>query len=382
MTQFKTLLVLIFALFANTLFAQIEKGNYSLNGGFGLSSSSLNQTNYRNQSKGASFYPSVGKLLTKKWRLTLSPSLSAYSSEGTYTSPFNNQKSISKSGNSGLGLGLSNRFYFADTKKTHYFVDADLYIGQNKYNYAYNSNNPRDTSYSEKTTAISYKLGIGADVFLNPEVALETSLIVYGRLFYQVNDENKAYSNSFSLNVGLNNFINLGQQKEENEPIKYLKKGRKIIGGRFNLDSYKYNSTKINVLNLGFSPQMGYFITDKILFRAQLVFDRTFSLDKTRDNYQNLTTAFSARYYLPVNKRFSVYPEFKSAYSISGSKSSDLSDWVDLGFGFGGSYFLSKNVALDGKFIGFDLHSRERFKTDYTITTIGINSVGLLYFIH
>jgi hypothetical protein len=374
MTQFKTLLVFIFAVIANTIFAQIEKGNYSLGGGFGLSIGSSKSNNYQSNYKSAYFSPSINKFITNKWLIGFTPYLSNYSLEGTYSGIFN-QKSISKSRNGGYGLGLSSRYFLGNIKKTHFFVDASLYFGKRFSDYSYSSNSPTDTSYLDKSTVFNYNLGIGANIFLNSEIALEP-IFNYTKSFYsQENNANQVNLANYYFAVRLNSYINLSQKKVEKENNSYLTKGRKIVGGNVYFSSYD----KANTYFIGMNAQFGYFITNNIFFKTQVQWERGSANNQLRNQY--LTTAVSGRYYFPINKRFSVYPEFRTSYSLSGNKISDAYDTAEVNIGIGGSYFISRYVALDANFLAYNLTSFQRFKIANTRTSLGIYSVGLLYFI-
>jgi hypothetical protein len=348
MTQFKTLLVLIFVLFANTISAQIEKGNYSLGGDFGLSigrqKSDFSQTTYTN----AMLNPSINKFITNKWLAELTPNLISSSIKSAPDlangqSGFNSKYNV-------VGLKIGSRYYFANTNKVFFFgyANASLTKGWSSYNYV------NDTIYSYKTNAIRYEIGVGADIFLNSEIALEPTFSYDKTPINQNGNKNLDNSESYSFKLNFNNFINLSPKRDEKEAPQYLKKGRQILGGNIYVNNFKYSVTQPRVTQISINPKFGYFFTEKTLISTEIAWDCVLYQSKGSNNTQYLSGSVSARYFFRLNNRFSIYPEFEGRYWLNVNELPRVSDVINLKFGIGGTYFLTKNVALDARFLEYN----------------------------
>ena len=63
----------------------------------------------------------------------------------------------------------------------------------------------------------------------------------------------------------------------------------------------------------------------------------------------------AARYYVPVKKRFYVYPQLSYGYRQGNSYVNGNINHL-MSVGLGGNYFLSKNIALEATFLQANLH--------------------------
>jgi hypothetical protein len=209
---------------------------------------------------------------------------------------------------------------------------------------------------------------------MNTDVALEANLSFFHEEvplsidpFYT--PDNHLFSNpdgseNLMLHIKLNNFINFSAQKEDKGTPQYIGKGRQILGGDMWFWKRKEYSWKTNYR---FSPQFSQFITNKLMLKGDFSFFR----DENIDPSQVFTAGLSARYYLPFRNRLFFYPSL----SLSTTNNSDYSN-LGMSIGFGSSYFLSENIALDATL--FQLRAGNGGPLS---NLIGVGNIGLLYFI-
>jgi hypothetical protein len=389
MIQFKTLLIVFFAFISVPIFAQIAKGNYNFNGTADLSA---NLTTYPQQPilprilvANASINPSVSKFITNKWLVGLQPNLSIGTTQrGTSTI------AVYSAQNSTLGLGVISRYYFGNIRNTHFFGFAGLDIAQGHFE---PKNFVRDSK--SKLNQFSYSVGFGANIFLNSEVALEPTISYssYQNTYKQTGNGTSSVVIinyiSFSTGVQLNNFLKFSTKTDTKEPARYIGKNRRILGGRTYLD---FNGNYGADIKFNFAPQFSQFITPRIMLKGALDFSvisqvSQFQFFQTWLRFDMLfNTGVAARYYVPFGKRFFIYPELNSSYSLGrssryfGTNNNTPTKILTAGLSIGGSYFLSENIALDMSFV------QARFSFDgppnrNTSGLLGIGNIGLLYFI-
>ena len=384
MTQFKALILIFLAFTTSSTFAQIAKGNYSVNGNVGLTANLQKNESYQNLTTAAVINPSVGKFITDKWFVSLQPRLSASTTRFGF-GKLNASSQVNQRLNSQtLGLGINARYYFMNDKNTRFFGLIGLDASRNQY--AIEGTFGGDAQ--SKSTQTSYQIGVGADIFLNSEVALEPtfSYTNYATQFTQTGFAASPASGDnkydlFSLTIQFNNFLNLSLKTDSKETPQYIGKNRQIVGGQANFSHTKSASEKSTYYTL--NPQFGQFITPRVLLKGALTVLGDVDFPKSTA----VNTTLAARYYWPIRKRFFIYPELSVNY-LTGSNIQSVVLGNDIGFPntlttgltIGGSYFLSKNLAIDMTFSQTRLYFGESTR-QYITTSLGIGTIGLLYFI-
>jgi hypothetical protein len=186
----------------------------------------------------------------------------------------------------------------------------------------------------------------------------------------------------FSLAVQFNNFLGLSLKNDSKETPQYIGKNRQIAGGQAHFNYYKSADEKSTLYRI--NPQFGQFITSRVLLKGE--FTALGDADDKENSAFNTTVA--ARYYLPIGKRFFMYPELSATYltgqgnkfSVVGTFSNTLPDMLVGGLSIGGSYFLSKNIAIDLTFSKTQVYFGEQ-PNKFLTTSLGVGTIGLLYFI-
>ena len=383
MNLFKTLSIAFLTFNAFSSFAQIQKGNYSLGGDIGLSGNLQRSEFYRSIDARGSISPLIGEFITDKWFLSLRPMAQIVLSENDFNVPNSGVSGRTSTGHGeNLGLDIGSRYYFAAVKNAHFFGLANLALSKNWNTF----NNAGRPSFTYSSRLFNYGLGIGANVFLNPEVAFETTLS------YRQNDINTSVAGSqgftsnskfgiWNLNVELNNFIDFSARKERKETPQYIKKGRQILGGQANLTNYRFDGRSQTIFS--FAPQFSQFVTNNILLKGSFAW-RGYTED---GRYNSTNAAVEARYYVPIGKRFFIYPQFNASF-LAGDNDFFIASTLNetppntwrIGLGVGGSYFLSENVAIDASFFQANMYSGKS-SARYFTGLLGVGNVGLLYFI-
>ncbi len=381
MTYFKAIFITFLAFTALPTFSQITKGNYSVAGNFGLLANLQKSSPFNDFRTSAFINPSVGKFITDKWFVGVQPNLYASMTRFGVEKFSTASQSTSKSTYQILGLGITSRYYFADDKKTRFFGLMGLGVSQSWYV----ADNIFSNDATSKGTGIQYEVGFGADIFLNPEVALEPTLSYTG---YQSHYEQTGFGGSnpvnrkenlLALTIKFNNFVNFSTKTDSKETPQYIGKNRQIAGGRADFSHVKSSTEKSTYYTL--NPQFGQFITHHILLKGAL----TVVGDVDISENTTVNTALAARYYWCIHKRFFMYPELSVNYfALANSQflngSVSFPNIFTTGLTIGGSYFLSKNLAIDMTFSQTQLSFRE--STDQCLSTsLGIGTIGLLYFI-
>ncbi len=176
MKHFFPLLILL--VFATNLSAQIQKGTVLLGGtvGFNNLSSEGDGITYINVS------PSAGFFLSDQIALGGSLDFVLVASDGESSTSF--------------GLTPFGRYYFNESGKSRFF-------GQLKAGFQ-----TGDTEFFEESTALIFGFGVGADFFINDNVAIE-AILGYERLQYS---EYEVGLNRIGLNFGVAAFIGRGKE--------------------------------------------------------------------------------------------------------------------------------------------------------------------------
>ncbi|MDZ7880740.1 MAG: hypothetical protein U5L45_23900 [Saprospiraceae bacterium] len=281
-----------------------------------------------------------------------------------------------------LGLEVSSRYYIKKWAKIAVFGDIKASFQRG---ISYTSILDSPSGFGEKNKSgnfLNYQIGIGANMFINKEVGFETILgYVHTELPLSSGRFTSAAvqsGSSLALEFKMNNFISFAAETDKtdnSETPQYMAQGRQTLnvnGWLGRKDPNIYPNTRTNKLAIQYS----YCLTDY----WQLLGD----LDYTGKQF--FLASVATRYNIPIRERFFVYPEIKFAYTASDGLISNFSSlpYIDqsLGLGIGGSYFLSKNIALDATFLQVRYSLSDGFYRNKNLAgLVGLGNIALLYFI-
>lgn len=171
--------LLLLLAFAANLSAQIQKGTVLLGGTVGFN-------NVSEEGEGltsVNVSPNAGFFLSDRFAVGTSLDFVLVASDGESSTSF--------------GLAPFARYYFNDSGKSRFF-------GQAKVGFQ-----TGETDFFEESTALIFGVGIGADFFLNDNVAIE-AILGYQRLQYP---EYEVGLNNIGLNFGVAAFIGGGKKE-------------------------------------------------------------------------------------------------------------------------------------------------------------------------
>lgn len=317
--QNKSILLLLFSLFSTITFAQIAKRNLIIEGG-----ASLQFINSKTDGIGGSGSISETVFIaTPKVTYFISDRLAA--GGGLIIG------SLVGSG-SNFGINGNARFYLSNNDFSAWFIKAELdYLSGGGFN------------------QFSAAAGLGWDIFLSPNVALESSMTVG---FTDSNDFITSSNTQFLLGIGLKFFFDrLPEELPENRNA-IIKKGNRFMGitsGSILLN--RRNNTTITSINL--APQFGKFISDRLLFGSLVNLSNLSSGGFNRFGVE--ATPF-LRYYLnPAGKKMVPFGEIGGGISfnyvngdiIQNGNQTQTSPVVLAGIGV--DYFIRSNVAVEIK---------------------------------
>lgn len=380
MSHFKMCAVGLFGLFALPLFAQIQTGNYTIGGDINATGAFQKDKYLDFNEFNASLSPSMSKCLTDKWLVGVRPILSTFSNSNTFSPISEDMPYIYKNSLTRLGLEVSSRYYFTKNSNLKPFAFLKVaYDRGSSYGY-YKPYNGDIGEGSTSTTFLNYQLGLGANYFLKQDVALEGSLS-YGHTevpdaYELLSIARVVDSKNVTLDFRMTNFINLSSKESDEEAPQYIAKGRRTIGGNIQvgLNNTLYNESPVS---LQINPKFSQLITDRLM----LMGDFNWIIEGSKDISAAVATV-AARYYVPVKKRFYVYPQLSYGYRQGNSYVNGNINHL-MSVGLGGNYFLSKNIALEATFLQANLHLRSQAASE-PITSggqFGLGNVSLLYFI-
>ena len=391
-TQLKTLVVcFILALATLPAFAQIQKGSYTLGGDVALNAYLQRGSVHNITNINMSVSPSVGKFLTDKWLVGVRPLLATIIENGNYAqSGSASLRDASKGNFTRFGVELSSRYYVKTTGKVQLFGFADASYAR-ALSYAYYQSYGRDAEDAYiNGNFLNYQAGLGGNYFLKPDVAVEATLSYahaetpYSNYFFTTGQV--LASNNILLNFKMNNFIGSFLQKDKNETPQYIRRGRQVLGG-----SASFLRTKPDVVSaqtlIQINPQFSQFVTNKLRVMGEMNVFR--NLDEKAENTFTLTAA--ARYYIPIKNRFFLHPQLGYTYRVEDLRRfrSNGSFYPTNNFkhvaelSFGGSYFLTQNIALEATFLQTQFYIRDKdyFESQSSRNILGLGNVGLTYFI-
>ncbi|HLF63331.1 MAG TPA: outer membrane beta-barrel protein [Saprospiraceae bacterium] len=150
-------------------------------------------------------------------------------------------------------------------------------------------------------------------------------------------------------------------------------KGSMMIGGTAGFNSYSQNDNTSTTFN--FSPQVGFFITDRFEVGAIVAL---FFFGDDGDNFNILGIGPFLRYYVNGSGDARFFGQGQIQYSSTDLGANfDSQSNFGFGAGFGIDYFLNNNVALEA-IMGFSSNKDEG--ADESQTQIGLN-IGVAAFI-
>lgn len=335
----KTLKFTFFMLFVNTtsiMFSQITKGTKSIGSSFVNFSVSSNQSQssgsssiFKSNSLGGGFgVGGFNYFVTNRLQvgggLSFNYNIFKNTQEQSGTSVFS-----SNGNNLSVNVTPEIRYFFYQKANNYYFLNlnSSLALRSIKNEGVFN---PNQTSSDDKTE-LGVSTGLG---YLRP---INENLAWMGSLNYNYRNGN---SNYMSLNIGLQNFFQFFNKKDE-VPPQFLTKGLSLYSGSFN--TYYYFDSS-NQTSLGIYYSQLKLVKDRVAVGGFGGIYTSFA--KGRDDYASLSAGILARYYIPLTNRWFIYPEVGyrlDASSFGKSKSFNGSIIRNVGV----EYFLTKNLAFN-----------------------------------
>ncbi|TDQ82845.1 outer membrane beta-barrel protein [Sphingobacterium yanglingense] len=148
-----------------------------------------------------------------------------------------------------------------------------------------------------------------------------------------------------------------------------LNKGDILLEGQINIHSSKDKNADLKNSHFGFSPKVGYFLSDKFAIGVDLgilkinkeELGANNNIFKSKYNEYKVG-AFGRYYFLNIGERFKAYSELNAAYlngkiTMAAGYDDVKSNHFAAKAGIGANFFLTKNVALGysfGDVIGFN----------------------------
>jgi hypothetical protein len=194
---------------------------------------------------------------------------------------------------------------------------------------------------------------------------------------YLLNYERSNIVNYVGLSAGFSNIVQSIFGKKSEETPQFIEAGRSIINGSFIARYYDFGEGSINI--------GGYF--ERLKFKnSNLAFGYygggSVLILPDRDDTYVLSGGTKARYYIPMSKRWYIYPEIGLGMSFNQSKSFTNFDFV-LDKGVGVNYFITKNIALDVN-VAFGVRSNKTIDSQQSNKASNANgsiNIGATYFI-
>jgi hypothetical protein len=379
MTQFNRIALALFTAFLPIFtFAQIQKGSYNFGGDVGLTSASSSSKFFKAKALNLNFSPTVSKFVTNNWLVGVQPILGLSNQKVNYTNLGSIEKLDISNNLTSVGLGVSSRYYGHLSPKISIFALVDASYRKNTYGFL--ADGIPTTGQPELKfdyNVLKYSAGFGLNVALKSDVFLEAKLTYQKTELSNFSNQtgNRYFANSevTQLNIGLNHFVFDLKSKSEGTP-QYVKRGRQVLGGNMIIEKVK------NRYNGYLTPEFGQFVADNLLVSAKVNY---YNFGNGQfGNTKYLTATIGARYYIPLRERLFIHPELIYTNQIAGGDGgSALKNVVD--FNIGGSYFLSKNVAIEANLLQSHFYLLPKGDTQNQIVTgaLGLGTIGLRYFI-
>ncbi len=317
--QKKSGLLFLFSLVATITFAQIAKRNLIIEGG-----ASLQLINTKSDGIGGS--SSLSETV-----FVATPKITYFISDRFAAGGGLTIGTLAGTG-ANFGINLNGRFYLSNDSNSAWFLKADLdYLNESAFN------------------QFSAAGGLGWDIFLTKNIALESSITVG---FTESNEFVTSSNAQFLLGTGLKFFFDRMPEELPEDGNAIIRKGNGFMGvtsGSILLN--RRNNATITSINL--APQFGKFVSDRLLFGA-LVNVSNFSAGGF--NRFGIEATPFLRYYLnPEGKKFVPFGEIGGGISfnylngdIIPNGNQTRSDPIALA-GVGVDYFIRSNVAVEIK---------------------------------
>lgn len=163
------------------------------------------------------------------------------------------------------------------------------------------------------------------------------------------------------------------QDKKESKGFGFSE-GNVIVEGNLSFGSSKNDNGTTEVKNndFGFSPKVGYFLSDKLALGVELGIgsgkeETTVGSVSTEDKTNSFNAGVFARYYfLDLGQRFKTYTEAGLGFQSGKSETDGTENYKDSGFGLGidlgMNYFVTENFAINfglNNVLGYSSTKRE-----------------------
>jgi len=315
----KSILLLLFSLVATLTFAQIAKRNLIIEGG-----ASLQFINSKADGIGASSSASETVFIA-------TPKVTYFISDRFAAGGGLILGSIVGTGGS-FGINGNARFYLSSNSLSAWLVKAEVdYLNGDGFN------------------QFSAAAGLGWDIFLSPNVALESSITIG---FTDSNEFITSSNTQFLLGTGLKFFFDRLPEALPEDGNLIIRKGNGFMGvtsGSILLN--RRNNTTITSINL--APQFGKFVSDRLLFGSLV---NLTNLSAGGFNRFSLEATPFLRYYLnPAGRKFVPFGELGGGISFTYVNGDIIPNGNDTQTnpvalaGVGVDYFIRSNVAVEIK---------------------------------
>lgn len=307
----RLLFIFILSLIYQFSTAQIEKGDFLLDGGVNTGHNQIG--GFTNTY--FSLQQDIGYMLNNRMMVGGGYSL---------TTAFNHEQRLT-------GVSSLFRYYLVNKEKKAWFIDNRIAIFGRTY---------------------SIDTGIGFSYFLSPSILWESK----ASYLYQSGNVGYDYSN-FVVGSGLKFFLNKGWKKENSDWKSVIHKGSWIIGGTSTSLTFGASATQLNI-----NPNIGYFLSDRWVVGGLAGVDWTkinsYSIKNTLVRIQ----PFARYYFSPTTARTIGFIEggLGITYQSISAEDSNITfnntglnpykESADIYFGaIGMDVFLSPTVALELK---------------------------------
>ena len=186
-------------------------------------------------------------------------------------------------------------------------------------------------------------------------------------------------------------FANAQDKKEKKEASFGFSEGDFYLGGRVQYNSTKNDNgtTSVTTTTTNFSPEAGYFLSDKFAITAGLAIGGT---DNGTTKDKTFGVKVGGRYYfLNLGERFKTFTNFGIGFGSddNGGNSAPKTNTLSVGGGLGMNYFITPSLAID--FGLANVLSYDSSKTDSAKTSsldlnanvfnnfFGTTTFGLIY---
>lgn len=290
-------------LFSTNIFAQLKKGDwsFSLLGRVSVTGEIEGNTDFTS----SSLNPSAGKMLTDNWMVGSGIRLFASTGLGEESSFLSS---------SSFGVSPFVRYYRQLQPKLMGFGFLETNLLQRNM----------DEGITNPEEGFTYwgTVGLGADLFIAPNVALEFKA---GTQLFNGGDFNvdRTNSNRAFINIGFKTFLVDRFAEEFNLQENYLRKGNYVLSGTAGFSIYDNiriglvltpEEEELNGYQFNVSTGLEYFRTDNwVIGGSAGVF-----LTKVNSNHRlNSSLAASSKYYQPINENLFFVPSVNLLYSRS-----------------------------------------------------------------